>query len=235
MGNINTAEYWDNRFKTGDWEQRSGRTQTTSFAYEYVRLLQIECNFTGTILDFGCGLGDAIPVYKKHFPLARFIGVDHSESGIGLCNEKYGAIAQFINGSVNAVPPVDVIIASNVFEHLTDDKQVACQLAEKCERLFIIVPYRQTIDEMQAGEHINSYHEQSFDGIGIKVVRTKVFCSSALAMKTRFRFMWYRIWQIWVKNIVRVMLNRKRGYTPREILFEIRGLDFAKKEEIDFA
>ena len=69
MENINTKEYWEKRFSTGDWEKSKGKTQTEDFAKSQVKYLNISKNFSGTILDFGCGLGDAFPVYKKNIQM----------------------------------------------------------------------------------------------------------------------------------------------------------------------
>ena len=66
MININTKEYWDDRFGSGNWG-RGGRRQTFEYAKANVDQLRIPEDFNGTILDFGCALGDAIPVYKTKF------------------------------------------------------------------------------------------------------------------------------------------------------------------------
>jgi len=68
--NINTQNYWERRFSTGDWELKDGRSQTTHFAKSQVNLLKIAAAFEGMILDFECGLCDAIPVYHICFPKA---------------------------------------------------------------------------------------------------------------------------------------------------------------------
>ena len=70
MENINTKTYWDKRFSTGDWEDKEGRRQTKGFTQSQMRHIDIDKNFNATLLDFGCGLGDAIPVYRKYYPKA---------------------------------------------------------------------------------------------------------------------------------------------------------------------
>jgi len=78
--NINTKEYWESRFISGDWQAKAGRMQTANFAREQVSRLRIASSYSGTILDYGCGLGDAIPIYHKFFPHAQLIGCDISDS-----------------------------------------------------------------------------------------------------------------------------------------------------------
>ena len=57
--NINSQDYWDERFLSGSWEAKMGRDQTAFFAKDILRLINIPPQFSGKILDFGCALGDA--------------------------------------------------------------------------------------------------------------------------------------------------------------------------------
>lgn len=161
MSNINTKKYWDDRF-IEDWERKKGRVQTENFAREQIKYFDIEKDFSGSILDFGCGLGDAIPVYKENYPNAKISGVDISTTGIEKCNKRYGEIANFIAGSYDDVPEVDVIISSNVFEHLSHNIDVAKKLIDRCKKLYIIVPYKEYPLSL---EHINTYDEFYFHEI----------------------------------------------------------------------
>jgi cyclopropane fatty-acyl-phospholipid synthase-like methyltransferase len=115
--NINSKAYWDQRFASNDWEEKNGRMQTEKIAKGQIKHFSISNDFDGTIMDFGCGLGDAIPVYWLNFLKAKLMGIDISQIAIDKCNEKYGEMATFIQGDFKSAPEVDVIIASNVFEH----------------------------------------------------------------------------------------------------------------------
>lgn len=215
MNNINTKSYWDNRFITGDWETKGGRNQTRNFAITQVRHLNIEKNFNGTLLDFGCGLGDAFPIYKKSFPQAKFIGLDISIEAINRCNKHYGHIADFICGTFKDVPTVDIIIASNVFEHLIDDKEIARELMQRCQRLFIIVPYKEQLLDNPKHEHINSYQESSFNNLpGNKRIET--FFSMGWGPSGIDLY-----FNIYFKNIGRSLLGRNIAMRPKQILFAL--------------
>jgi len=161
--NINSKSYWDNRFSTGDWEDKGGRTQTANFAAAQVRHFHLPKEFSGLLVDFGCGLGDAMPIYKHHFPNAKLLGIDVSEKAIEKCQLRYGHIASFIQGTHQNVPAADVIIASNVFEHLSDDIAIAKDFLNKCRELYIIVPYRES---PLCSEHVRSYDENYFHTLG---------------------------------------------------------------------
>ena len=53
---------------------------------------------------------------------------------LGKCKDSFGDIADFLCGTEKDVPNVDVIIASNVFEHLTNDKRIVKVLKEKTKK-----------------------------------------------------------------------------------------------------
>lgn len=120
--------------------------------------MKIKKEFEGTIIDFGCGLGDAVPIYRNYYPKATIIGIDHSFAAIEKCRKVYGDMATFIQGDYKDVPFSDIIISSNVFEHLSDDKEIAKILLSKCNDLYIIVPYKEW---PLLPEHVNSYDENS--------------------------------------------------------------------------
>ena len=161
--NINTREYWEGRFSSGDWENKRGRWQTRSFAAAQAAHFKIARSFAGSILDFGCGLGDAIPMYRKFFPKAELIGIDISRHAILKCKERYGHIATFLQGDHTTVPEVDVIIASNVMEHLSNDLEIAHDLLSRSIDLYITVPYRET---PLLDEHVNVYDEYYYSRLG---------------------------------------------------------------------
>ena len=207
--NINTKSYWDTRFRCGDWESRGGRRQTRFFARALARHADIPRDYSGVLLDFGCGLGDAIPVYHRWFPGAKLIGMDVSEEAIAKCRERYGQLAEFYAGDNEKVPKVGIIVASNVFEHFSGDEIIARQLLTRCRDLFILVPYRETL---AAGtEHVNSYDESSFESFDVK--QRRVFgCPDGG---------WARWVDIHLKNVLRPLFRRPRAHRMEQILFHL--------------
>src|SRR4051812_13831088 len=139
MNNPNTIDYWDKRFKTGDWQDKGGFSQTHCFAVAQLPHLGLDVSFSGAICDFGCGAGDSFPVYRRAFPGASLFGVDFSDAAIDICRARYSAIATFRTGGVEAVPDSDVIICSNVLEHVDDDEAIVSALKAHCSKLFVVV------------------------------------------------------------------------------------------------
>lgn len=214
MANINTKAYWDSRFGTGDWAQKGGFSQTMQFAQSQLPLLQIPNTFTGTICDFGCGAGDAFPIYKKYFPNANLVGVDFSQSAIDLCIQRYGDMAQFICGDEFSVPVCDIIISSNVFEHLDNDKEIAFNLSKKARDFYIFVPYRENI--VNNIEHINTYDLTSFNFL--PNLKTCIFKSNGWTLEGM-----QLIWQIYIKNIARLMLGKPLRENGLQIMYHSKS------------
>jgi SAM-dependent methyltransferase len=211
--NINTRQYWENRFLSGDWVQKSGRNQTRKFALSIVPKLNIDRDFAGTILDFGCGLGDAIPVYRKHFPKAKLLGMDISVSAVEQCREKYGALATFIRGDSRHIPQVDIIISSNVLEHISDDKIIVKEMLNKCSALYIAVPYKEF---PMIEEHVNYYDEFYYSDISEYDFR--IFnCVGWTPYGPRGLF-----YNIYLKNIIRRISGEKIHNRNKQILFTFK-------------
>ncbi|SDH18033.1 class I SAM-dependent methyltransferase [Chitinophaga filiformis] len=217
--NINSKEYWDDRFSSDhkkSWRANAGENQTKIFAYEIVKRLKMNTGFQGTILDFGCALGDAIPIYKKHYPKARFIGIDFSTAAIDICIQKFGDIATFMARDVDSIPSVDVIIMSNVLEHLPNDKAVVEKLLSKCKDLYIAVPY----DEQQPlhEEHVNSYNRNTFDYLNAD--KDVYLCRGYTAKQILTSYIYIEL-----KNIIRPLFNVPlyKGGLYRQILYHIKS------------
>lgn len=207
MSNINTKSYWDNRFE-GDWEEKSGRTQTTEFAKSQIQYFDINPDFDGTILDFGCGLGDAIPVYSEFYRKAKLLGIDISSVGIDKCKEIYGHLADFSVGTEQEMPIADIVIASNVFEHLTNDREVAKAILKKTDMLYVVVPYK---EGPLMDEHVNSYDEFYFSELNVlwfKVFQAKGWTESG-----------FRLFKLRVRNTIRFIFGRKMKPRARQIMF----------------
>lgn len=211
--NINTVKYWDHRFASGDWEQQRGRSQTASFAAKQVQLLSLPTTFDGSMLDFGCGLGDALPIYKSHFPSGHLIGLDHSDAAITACRNRYGDIATFIRGGCESVPIVDVIVASNVVEHITDNISVVRALLSKCSELYIFVPY---LEKPLCREHVHRYDTDSFS------------CFERLEVQSFYCPGWsqygYQRWVgMYLKNLLRPIFGKPLEYRRKQIMFRLKG------------
>lgn len=208
--NPNTEGYWDERFASGDWEAHAGRSQTAQFAQGQIPHFRIPSDFEGSILDFGCGLGDGVPIYHQAFPKARMRGMDISQAAVDKCRQRYGDIAEFEQGIATDVADVDVIIASNVFEHLSHDRDIARALLSRCKELYIVVPYAERL--RPGGEHVNSYTESYFDDVAPS--ETTVFHCPGWTQEG-----WDLWWNIHLKNVIRPLVGKPTVRRGKQIMF----------------
>lgn len=167
--NINTKDYWENRFKTQNWG-KSGNRQTREYAKANVSQMGLSLEFNGSILDYGCALGDALPIYHHYFPKAVLGGIDISDFAIDYCKKTYGDIAEFVSGTYENIKDYDLIIASHVMEHLTEDKTIVNKLLNHCRELYVFVPFQ---ENPLYKEHVNYYEEDYYDSFF--VIQKKVF------------------------------------------------------------
>lgn len=210
--NINTKQYWEERFGSGDWKAKGGFSQSSQLCESQIPFLNLPKDFTGFLVDFGCGAGDAFPIYKREFPNAKLAGIDISEEAIHLCRSRFGEIASFSQGDFTSVPECDIIIASNVLEHLDDDQLITSELVKRCKRLVIVVPFE---EEPLCDEHVRTYSKGSFDKFN--VVRETVFASLGWS-EYGFR---QRIVGVYIGNIFRYLARQPRRKRRLQILYEI--------------
>jgi hypothetical protein len=208
MRALKTKDYWDAKFFSGI-SHRGQKKQTTEYARTNVNQLTIGMEFSGTIIDFGCALGDAIPVYAKAFPRAKLLGIDISEVAIALCEKRYGALAEFLCGDHTIVPCAEVIISSHVMEHIYDDKQIIRELIAKCNDLFVFVPYKES---PLYCEHVNYYDEFYYDDIG--VAEKKIFNVNYKIALPLFTIL---------KNFLRCRFCVFANFSKDRIMFHFKG------------
>jgi SAM-dependent methyltransferase len=207
MGNLNTKEYWETRFLS-NWKG-AGETQTIHYAKANVACINTAVDFNGSILDFGCALGDAIPVYSAAFPKARLEGIDISENAIAICKAKYGALGNFRVGTAKDISFSNIIIASHVLEHLSDDKMIVEELVRKCNDLYVFVPFRESPLFV---EHVNYYDMDYYDNLN--VVEKKVFI---VEYKRKLPFMYF------IKNLYHFRLVLNNDFRKNVIMFHFKG------------
>ncbi len=214
MGNINSREYWEERFLSGSWDRSVGPNQSRWFAESLIKHAKIEAGFDGTILDFGCAQGGSILVYRRAFPNATLIGMDISSNAIDRCKNDIGDLATFIQGGYIDIPECDIIISSNVFEHITDDKAVARHFLTKCSLLLVLVPYKEK--PLSQSEHVNSYDEGYYREIGN--YECSVFKTPGWS-----RYGWKKWYGVYTKNIARFLLKKPLASQKKQILFRFHG------------
>lgn len=188
MNNINSQEYWEERFNT-DWNTYSGDEQTKFFANLLCELLPEEfikeCNENKyTICDIGCAEGDALPIEKSVLKNASIYGEDFSEKAIRQAKEKYSEFEFYVCDILHSEneKKYDVVVASNIVEHFRDTNKVLNCLCNRAKRYTVImIPYREDIKLTE--EHEVIFHTRQipiFVGENTLIYTKSVQCDSNL-------------------------------------------------------
>ncbi len=201
--NPNTRDTYEEEYQEGGlYDQQGGSCQTYLFAKYFHRHFRVPLSGAFSVLDMGCAVGDALPVWKQKYPQARLYGCDVSPTAIRRAEEKSGNLAQFFVGGFEELNEVyDVIYCSNVLEHFEAYEQIAAHLIKHCKILYVITPFSELKNRspmrLKHGKfHVTSFYQDSFDfltesGLAARI-NTKVFRAPG-AWSWTFKYRCYRL------------------------------------------
>jgi len=97
------------------------------------------------ILDFGCGLGDALDILAKHFQITHAIGIDISSTMIEYARREYPEYT-FMHGSIEELInfQADLITFFDVLEHMEDIPAVLQIAGSNADYIAIKIPLEKT-------------------------------------------------------------------------------------------
>lgn len=143
MYGLNSKKYWDYRFRN-NWQNLNGRLQSMMFAAGFTSL-EYKFEEINTILDFGCGLADSIPVLKSKYNNADVSFYDFSESAMEIATKYYGKYATPYK--LNEKKIFDLVYCSNVIEHIEENdlNQFLQSIFDLSNKYVVIqAPYNET-------------------------------------------------------------------------------------------
>jgi SAM-dependent methyltransferase len=225
---IKDRRWWEEYFTPGGgWESNGGRLQTRIFAEHFTDRIQLDQTIAFSILDVGCALGESIRHFAKVWPHATLHGIDFSTTAIARCKDELGKMAIFSVGDfVDIEGRYDIIYCSNVLEHFPDFDTKARQLAKHCNRLCILVPYKELRSRSPLVPNPTEHHQHTFLRNSFEFlvqerlahsIKTHIFsCPGAWgwSLKTRIK-------EGIIKNLARMLLNRPCVLPPKQILYDI--------------
>lgn len=166
--NLNSAQYWESRFKTGDWHFNGGEQQSAYFMRLLISALpdwlaKATKEKNWRVADWGCACGDGT---EKLLDIvsspSHLTGIDFSESAIVDASKKYAPINFRCEDWISAQPMADVIsydmiVSSNTLEHFSDPISVLETIVQRAKSVVaILIPYR---EEHLIPEHMLSFYE----------------------------------------------------------------------------
>lgn len=168
---MNTVNYWNARFRS-NWVSSNGRLQTALFATGFALLNEdLEA---ASILDYGCGCGDSLPVLKMKYPDASLYFYDFSKEAMTYAHKFYSEIAKPI--MVPSQDKYDLVYCSNVIEHVPDHIEFCRQLIELSKKYVVIqAPYDQRLHDGSLitlqnrptnEEHMRTINKEMLDELG---------------------------------------------------------------------
>lgn len=163
---VNSTDYWDARFKA-NWVQSNGRIQTALFATAFVLL--DEDFEVSSILDYGCGSGDALPVLKMKYPKSHLYYYDFSREAMTKAKQFYYNIAE--PAQTSTTETFDLVYCSNVIEHVRDPIALCKKIISLSNKYVVIqAPYDQRhpdgsliTEKVKIDEHIQTINEDILD------------------------------------------------------------------------
>ena len=167
-GGINSKEYWDERFGSGDWELKKGREQSLFFYRIALSLMpewlkaDIEKNSL-SVIDLGCAEGEGVNLFGEAFPSSRVCGSDISAAALERA-KKYYPDYDFIESDINNIPEsFDVVFSSNTLEHFENPEEIIKNILPHCKKYFVmLIPFRE-FDRID--EHFYTFDYSSFPDI----------------------------------------------------------------------
>lgn len=140
---VNSKQYWQQRFSTGDWEKNRGAEQTEYF-YNLMlymlpqRIKEDICSHRYAVVDFGCAEGQGTKTLERalNCPIK---GVDFSESALEKAKSFFPELLFEIGDIWEYADKTQVAILSNIIEHFDEPFALVRRVAKFTEKYIIIM------------------------------------------------------------------------------------------------
>ncbi len=121
------------------------------------------------VLDFGCGVGRAMPYFRAAFPNADVVGCDPSADSLTIARRDNPDCRFFAMDELSAATKFDLVLASCVFHHI--------QPAERQDAL------RYCYDRLKPGGHFVIFEHNPFNPVTRHLVNTCPFDADAVLLR----------------------------------------------------
>lgn len=162
--NNNSLEFWNNFYHPNSVDKSSFAffEERRVIYHKYILDKYLKYG-TYSLLDIGCGTGHGPAFFKKWRPDYTVSGCDFSDTAIETAKKIYHDIDFFVfdiyNDTLSKI--YDYITIIETLEHIENPYECIDKCLEKCSKLVISVPYKQTLREDK--EHIiTDITEKSF-------------------------------------------------------------------------
>jgi SAM-dependent methyltransferase len=118
---FSSAKYWDDRYRGGGNSGSGSYGKLAEFKAGVVNNF-IEVHQIKSVIDFGCGDGNQLGLFK----LPAYLGVDVSKEAIGRCSEKFKSDTPkeflLVENPINCERVAELTLSLDVIFHLVEDR-----------------------------------------------------------------------------------------------------------------
>lgn len=127
------------------------------------------------IMDFGAGVGNSVPFFKKHFLNADLVCLDVSEKSLEIAKERFPNQAEFVLFDGRRIPydndTFDVVFVACVFHHIDASQH----------NLFL----KEILRVLVSGGILVIFEHNPYNPLTLQAVNTCVFDKNAKLIKAR--------------------------------------------------
>ncbi len=160
---------WDDMKKFGPFSRHIRRN-----IFNLISQLPFE-----TVLDVGCGQGELLVELQSSFPHIKPYGIDISNSAIEMASARVsqGQFWVLDTSKEHLSEQFDLVVCSEVLEHIPDDRAVLRNLAQMTGKYLIISTIQGRMRRFEAGEvgHVRNYASgelvQKVEQSGFRVIK----------------------------------------------------------------
>ena len=145
----NSVKFWNDT-----WKREKDRH------YKHFEFIANKIDDKAKVIDIGCGCGTLLRYLRNVRPDLKLEGQDHSDYAIKRLK------SEFLRAKVVVLPEVqgiaNVIIATEVFEHIKDDEKLLKNCSLAANKLILTVP-NDRLGPEECNEHERKYTSKSLE------------------------------------------------------------------------
>jgi len=170
------CEFYDSVYDTS--QRYAAPWHTSIYAPLWLEIVDVlRTNKTRTVLDLGCGTAQLGACISQHIPELKYAGVDFSESAIELA--KTQVEASLMVGDIRDdwiyTEDYDAVVATEVLEHLDDDRAILRKIPEGRLVLFSVPGFNSAahVRYFTSESDVRKWYGDLFSSLDIRRTKAK--------------------------------------------------------------
>ena len=199
-----------NEIWTKDWQDMERLNPTARHLETMIVKIIKRLNPIDSILDIGCGIGVNIKRIQRDFPKIRILGTDLSGEILELARNYVGPnplveYAQLDLGKNKLEAQFDLILCSQVLEHIDDDSSALENMSRMCRRyLLLTVPGGKYNSTSRLVGHFRHYKKE-------ELIKKVTACKFNIIYVREWGFPFHSIYK-WALGKLPEEMQRKAGF-----------------------